>query len=123
MNKPGLIYFVGGDEGPIKVGWTSSHGLKERIRALQCGNPQELRAYAAVKTRSVNEFQLHAILRMRRAHVRGEWFERNAVLELVADIERLGLHGVLCGLRREFAVLCECGQWHDGRDPACRDAA
>jgi hypothetical protein len=80
---PCNVYFIGGDEGPIKIGKSRDpHG---RCRDMNIGSPQELRVLATVVGDGALEKAYHR--RFGFAHMRGEWFERHEII--VAEIARL----------------------------------
>lgn len=72
----GCVYFIqAGDDGPIKVGWTSRvAGIGHRRDLLQTGNARQLhvRGYLLDLDRG-DEKRLHK--RFKAHHIRGEWFE------------------------------------------------
>lgn len=80
----GFVYFIqAGDDGPIKVGYTTHPEV--RLARLQVGNPETLylRAAIRVKERAV-EVALHATFARHR--IRGEWFHPHAdLLALIAQ--------------------------------------
>lgn len=77
------VYFVGGDEGPIKIGMSSDP--ESRCREMRVGSPYELRVMATVTGGAALEKAYHR--RFGFAHIRGEWFERHP--EIVREIARL----------------------------------
>jgi hypothetical protein len=88
FNRPsgrgGWIYFIQcGDDGPIKVGFALD--AEKRLGQLQVGNHHDLRIVAKIASerfRHESEIQHE----LRDAHIRGEWYEADAV---VALLERL----------------------------------
>lgn len=76
-------YFIGGDEGLIKIGY--SYSPEERLKALQLGSPIELRILATAPGGAARERAYHDQFAAMR--VRGEWFERAPEIE--AEIARL----------------------------------
>lgn len=75
----------------IKIGWADAP--QERLQELQIGSPYELCLLAARKCRSRqhaqhSERRLHS--RLKREHVRGEWFKPTPYL-----------HGVLAEFSEE----------------------
>jgi hypothetical protein len=81
----GWIYFLQfGNEGPIKVGRSSDPGA--RAQELNVASPVELVLLGAMRTTNAvcEERTLHE--RLAAFYVRGEWFERAAVL---AEMKRL----------------------------------
>jgi hypothetical protein len=78
----GVVYFIGGAEGPVKVGWTKT--LTRRLSEFQTGNWQELRVLGTMIASADLEIRCHQALREHR--VRGEWFEREPALALLDDL-------------------------------------
>ena len=67
-----FVYFIGGDDGLIKIG--RSRNPEARAAELQTGSPVPLRVLASVSGDSRLEAQYHR--RFADFRVRGEWFER-----------------------------------------------
>ena len=68
-----LIYFIQqGEKGPVKIGHTSSN-LMERVRALQLGNPLELKLIGSIDGTPGIERALHK--KFSEFNMRGEWFK------------------------------------------------
>lgn len=82
--QPGVVYFVGGDVGGVKIGFAVNVEL--RLRDLQCGSPVKLAVLATVPGMPKDEREYHKRFKAARQH--GEWFERTP--ELLAEIDRLG---------------------------------
>lgn len=82
-SMPGTIYFIGGNVGPIKIGFTTN--IETRLRRLQMNSPRRLRVLAARNGSRRDELELHRRYGEQRLH--GEWFKRSP--ELVAVIESL----------------------------------
>jgi len=76
-------YFIGSDEGPIKIG--HSVNAQDRLRAFQQGCPVKLSLLATAPGGVEREAAYHAQFYLTRSH--GEWFERTP--ELLAEIDRL----------------------------------
>lgn len=76
-------YFIGADEGPIKIG--HSRDVPARLRALQMACPVHLRLLATAPGGEQREAAYHFQFHEYRTH--GEWFDRCP--ELLAEIERL----------------------------------
>jgi hypothetical protein len=76
-------YFIGGDDGPIKIGYSIS--VKDRLRTLQLCSPIRLRVLATASGGMQRESAYHGQFAESRLH--GEWFERTP--GLLAEIERL----------------------------------
>jgi len=81
----GWTYFIGGDAGCIKIGWTGGVSADQRCKELQTGSPIRLRVLAFVRGGMDIERAYHARFKDARSH--GEWFER--VPEIEAEIARL----------------------------------
>lgn len=80
---PRHIYFMGGDEGPIKIGLAADP--QKRLASIQLTCPFEIRVLALAHGNRTDELGYH---RRFAAHkVRGEWFERCPEIE--AEIARL----------------------------------
>jgi hypothetical protein len=79
-----IVYFVGGEIGPVKIGFTQQP-IKERLKCIQNGSPVKLRVLATLAARRQKEGWYHRLFAASRLH--GEWFERTP--ELLAEIERL----------------------------------
>jgi hypothetical protein len=77
------VYFIGGDEGPIKIG--RSCDPEARCREMNVGAPIDYRVLATTQGGSAMERAYH--LRFEYARLRGEWFERRPEIE--AEIQRL----------------------------------
>ena len=66
------IYFIQqGDDGPIKVGYSTSP--EERLRALQTASPYSLRLLKVVEGGEALEKQIHT--RFAENQLQGEWFQ------------------------------------------------
>ena len=76
-------YFIGGDEGPVKIGYATNP--KNRLQELRCAHWIELRILATATGGIYRERYYHIIFENWR--MRGEWFERCPEIE--AEIERL----------------------------------
>jgi hypothetical protein len=76
-------YFIGGDDGPVKIGKADS--VEGRIKELQIGSPVRLRILGFRDGGRYREKAYH--LQFRKSRLHGEWFERTPALE--AEIERL----------------------------------
>lgn len=76
-------YFIGGDEGLIKIGF--SYNPQERLKSLQLGSPITLRVLATAPGGAARERAYHEQFAAMR--VRGEWFERTPEIEF--EIARL----------------------------------
>lgn len=78
-----LVYFVGGERGPIKIGHSGS--LKARLADLRIGSPVRLEVFATRAGGKALERDYHRRFASSRLH--GEWFERTPAL--LAEITRL----------------------------------
>ena len=76
-------YFIGGEEGPVKIGY--SIDAKSRLRAIQLYSPIKLQILALASGGIARESAYH--FQFREARLHGEWFERTP--EIIAEIERL----------------------------------
>lgn len=78
---PGWVYFIGSDEGPIKVGMTV-RPVVERLAELQAHSPVRLKTYykELMGDCRLGEKIIHQELDPYRLH--GEWFDRDAALSL-----------------------------------------
>ena len=82
-NAPdGWVYWIGGDTGPIKIGW--SKDPEKRLKQFQPGSPVELRVIYRVAGTYNDERRWHNELSNERLH--GEWFKRGAAL-MAAGVE------------------------------------
>lgn len=78
-----VCYFIGGDDGPVKIGY--SVNVRDRLRTLQMSSPVELKVLATASGGAQREAAYHWQFADHRLH--GEWFCR--VSAIVAEIERL----------------------------------
>jgi hypothetical protein len=78
-----VVYFVGGDEGPIKIGWTQN--LRNRLPCIQNGSSVPLRVLATQRAPKTKERWYHK--QFAKSRVLNEWFERTP--ELMATIDHL----------------------------------
>jgi hypothetical protein len=79
-----MVYFVGGETGPVKIGFTQQP-IKERLKCIQNGSPVKLYVLATQPARRQREGVYHRQFAKYRLH--GEWFERSP--EIQAEIDRL----------------------------------
>jgi hypothetical protein len=79
-----LVYFVGGETGPVKIGFTQQP-IKARLVCIQNGSPIKLHVLATLNCTRINERFYHERFAAHRLH--GEWFERTP--EIQAEIDRL----------------------------------
>lgn len=77
-------YFIGGDEGPVKIGYSTS--VDDRLKTIQAHSPLRVRVLATRDGGEDRETAYHAQFAEHRLH--GEWFERSPSIE--SEIERLG---------------------------------
>jgi T5orf172 domain len=80
----GWVYFIGGSEGPIKIGWTATDA-RRRLRSLQTGNPMRLAILGETRGSLAIEAQIHR--RLSEHRLTGEWFERGPALNELAELE------------------------------------
>lgn len=78
-----LVYFIGGLEGPVKIGLTND--AWRRLSILQTGNAVRLYILATVAGSRAEELEYH--LRFARSRIRGEWFHRTDAL--MAEIRHI----------------------------------
>lgn len=81
------MYFIGGSQGPIKVGFTRKEPTAERLPELQTLSPYPLRvmhSFRAVNARMA-EAEIHDQLARYREH--GEWFDREAALSYISHLK------------------------------------
>lgn len=76
-------YFIGGESGPVKIGYSCN--TKDRLRTMQFSSPIKLDILATATGGRERESAYHEQFRECRLH--GEWFERTP--EILAEIERL----------------------------------
>jgi hypothetical protein len=86
-----FCYFVGGEDGPVKIGCTGD--VKKRLWGLQNASPVPLRLLAVTHGGQSRETAYHFTFGAHRLH--GEWFERCPEIE--AEIERLQIRSVNLG--------------------------
>ncbi len=79
----GLCYFIGGDEGPVKIGFTVD--LKGRLSNLRTASPVWLEVLAVRHGGEAREAVYHEQFAADRLH--GEWFARTPAI--LAEIARL----------------------------------
>lgn len=72
-----IVYFVGADEGPVKIGTTTEPHV--RLQRMQSGSPVTLKIIAAVPGGSLLESGYHTVFADHRLH--GEWFNRSPLIE------------------------------------------
>lgn len=77
LEHPGYVYLAGGDEGPLKIGY--SKDPNERVESFQTANHQELRVLARREGSQADEREIHQ--RLIEHRVKGEWFDRWAALD------------------------------------------
>lgn len=82
--ETGITYFIGPDEGPIKIGFTIGP-VEQRMLALQVGSPVRLSIIASVAGPPKLERAYHRRFAAHRLH--GEWFTRHP--DILAEIARL----------------------------------
>lgn len=83
FRRGACVYFVGGDAGPVKIGYTSE--LPLRLRSLRNQSPVPVRLLGAVHGGRDVERAYHSQFASSRLH--GEWFERSDdILDELAKI-------------------------------------
>lgn len=80
------VYFIGGDEGPIKIGYST--WVARRLEEFQAVSPVPMRVLARMPGKRAAEAEFHRRFDAGRLH--GEWFERTP--ELLALIDQIA-HG------------------------------
>lgn len=98
------VYFLGEWENgcsPIKIGVAKN--IVRRQRALQTGNPQELRLLGWIETS--DDFQLERQLHkyFEATHARGEWFQIEPS-DILPVLTRAGRHGFVAKNADAFQV-------------------
>lgn len=79
-----MIYFIGTDwESPVKIG--KANDPEKRLRAIQVGNPNDLKILHLEQGGHLIEKRLHRCLSEFR--IRGEWFEGDACRKMVKQLE------------------------------------
>ena len=82
---PVLCYFIGGQRGPIKIGY--SVDPESRLRSLQSGSPVKLAILAVEQGGASREAAYHEQFAADRLH--GEWFKRTpALTKLIARLTK-----------------------------------
>lgn len=81
--EPGVAYFIGGDEGLIRIGVTLQ--LETRLKSIQSCSPIPLKVLATKPGGCLREAAYHCQFAEYRRH--GEWFERHP--DILAEIDRL----------------------------------
>lgn len=79
----GICYFIGGEEGPIKIGHTVD--IKVRLGTLRLSSPLWLEVLASRSGGAGREAAYHQQFAAHRLH--GEWFTRHP--DILAEIDRL----------------------------------
>jgi hypothetical protein len=83
MDDKGVCYFIGGDVGAVKIGFTID--IKSRLRTIQANSPIPLRVLATRSGGETRERAYHCQFDEHRLHY--EWFTRSPEIE--AEISRL----------------------------------
>lgn len=99
----GYVYFVGGRDGPVKIGFTVD--VASRLSTLQTGSPTPLSVLAVVAGSPADERAYHRRFKGIRLH--GEWFKRTT--DLLAELERLSV-----GCATSLAETCTNTQRTNG---------
>jgi hypothetical protein len=98
---PEVLTYAIWDGEAVKVGKVTNKHPSQRLADLQTGSSQPLRllAYTATTTEAAAHRKLY------KAHLRGEWFRTEAVLDLVRDWDWLD-----CELFDQLRELCSASQ-------------
>jgi hypothetical protein len=72
-----VVYYVGGDTGPVKIGITNN--MRHRLAAINNVCPEKVRCLAAFPGWTLEERFVHD--RHAAARLNGEWFERTPEIE------------------------------------------
>ena len=99
------VYFLGQDENscsPIKIG--VARDIQRRKRALQTGNPLELRLLGWIE--ADDDFHLERLLKKHfgAARTRGEWFQIEPA-EILPFLTRAGRHGFIAKNADAFQIV------------------
>lgn len=71
-----LIYFIKDTRGgEVMIGVVTKGRMEKRIKALQLGNPAELKLLGVIKTRNANAIARELRATYAGSHVRGPWFD------------------------------------------------
>lgn len=84
-----LVYFVGAEVGPVKIG--HSRNIPKRIKDIQWGSPQKMELLAVAPGGQRAEARYHKRFFRHRMH--GEWFSRTPEIE--REIDKLRTKHVL----------------------------
>jgi len=80
----GVVYFIGSEDGPIKIGYSSDVSATKRLRQLQTASAKKYQIYGVVSGGMSLEKTIHRYL---HAHlVMGEWYARQPALELMTRL-------------------------------------
>lgn len=82
----GLVYFIGSEAGPIKIG--KANKPETRLKELQTSHFAKLRILVTTRGGQPQEQAYHRQFREHRLH--GEWFSPHE--DILAEIERLATH-------------------------------
>jgi hypothetical protein len=80
------IYFVGPDDGDIKIGITTN--LPKRLCSLRTGSSKPLRTLLVIPGTQYDERELHR--RFAADRLRGEWFKRSKLIMEFINSYRAG---------------------------------
>jgi hypothetical protein len=83
-----MIYFIEQELKFVKIGYTAQDP-DIRIRALQCGNPHEMRLFAVIDGTKDLEWALHKLFQP--YHIRNEWFVLSPEIIAYVNKHREGL--------------------------------
>lgn len=106
------VYFIGGDFGAVKIGYTSSDSASDRLVSLQTGNPLQLRILAQVPGEQADEKSLH--YEFSKERMQGEWFRISArVASLIGYVREFktidGWREACANPERHAAYVAEFG--------------
>lgn len=74
-------YFIGADNGPVKIGRAKCS--KARLNSLQTASPYKLKVLVVMNGGAIRERAFH--LQFRSSKLQGEWFERTADVQAFLD--------------------------------------
>ena len=95
-SRQSYVYFVqSGQKGPIKVGYTTQEP-RDRLYAMQTGNPERLNMLAAIPGGPELESAMHVAFA--GYHIEGEWFRYEGDVKRVVD--ELAAHPFCDGLQK-----------------------
>jgi hypothetical protein len=93
----GVVYFIQCDDY-VKIGFTYKE-VKERLKAMQIGNPHKLKIVHQLLGNQQSEQRLHTLFK--EYHHRGEWFKIEGNLEFFIE-KKLIIPGTAPKLKDRF---------------------